>query len=89
MDDVPKIENVKDYAYYARRAQELAESEKAFVTKVSWNVDGYWSSVYEDEGNFGRNFDLWIEINILFNDNKGLNAKIHSLHNLIGVLEAN
>lgn len=32
-------------AYYARRAQELAESQKAFVTAVSRNVNVYRSSV--------------------------------------------
>lgn len=31
---------VKDYSYYARRAQELVESEKSFVAPVSRSVEG-------------------------------------------------
>lgn len=49
---------VKDAAYYARCAQELVDSEKAFVTTISPNIDGYWSSGDEDEGNLGRNLCL-------------------------------
>ena len=34
---------VKDSSFYARKSQELPESEKDFVTTVSRSVDGYWS----------------------------------------------
>lgn len=54
---------VKDFAYYARRAQELAESGKAFVATVSRNVDRYWS--YGDNMDEGRkrNFCLMSRLN--------------------------
>ena len=39
--DIPQKPKIKDSAYYARRAQEMAESEKAFVTTVSRDVEGY------------------------------------------------
>ena len=51
--EVPPKQKVKDSAYYARRAQELAESEKAFVTTMAPQEiecdEGYWSSIYERE----------------------------------------
>ena len=40
---------VKDSAYYAQKAQELAESEKSFVTTVSRDMERYWSSGDDDE----------------------------------------
>ena len=49
---------VKDYTFNARRAQELTTSEKAFITIVSRNVEGYWSSADDDEVRTGRNMCL-------------------------------
>ena len=36
----------------------MAESEKAFVTTVSRDVEGYWSSGDDDDMNNGRNMCL-------------------------------
>nr|KAJ0197101.1 hypothetical protein LSAT_V11C700370380 [Lactuca sativa] len=51
----PKI---KDSAYYACRAQEMAASEKVFITTVTRDVEGYWSSGDEDEVSTGRSMCL-------------------------------
>lgn len=56
--DPPVKPKVMDFAYYDRKAQELAASEKAFVSIVSLNVDGYWSSVDKKEYDGGRNMCL-------------------------------
>ncbi|XP_052621758.1 uncharacterized protein LOC128127334 [Lactuca sativa] len=57
--DAPQKPKIKDSAYYVRKAQELAESEKAFVTTVSRDVEGYWSSGDDDDDVVtGRNMCL-------------------------------
>ena len=45
----PQKPKIKDSTYYARRAQEMAESEKAFVTTLLRDVEGYWSSGDDDD----------------------------------------
>ena len=49
LDDAPQKPKIKDSAYYVRKSQEMDESEKAFVTTVSRDVEGYWSSVDDDD----------------------------------------
>ena len=49
---------IKDSFYYAQKAQEMAENEKAFVTTVSRNVEGYWSPGDDDDMTTGRNICL-------------------------------
>lgn len=61
--DPPKPK-VKDFVYYTRHDQELAESEKAFVDTASWNVYGYWSSGDEKEED-GKNNLCFMERHII------------------------
>ncbi|XP_023770935.1 uncharacterized protein LOC111919603 [Lactuca sativa] len=56
--DAPQKPKIKESAYYVRRVQEMAESEKAFVTTVSRDVEGYWSSRDDDDVTTGRNMCL-------------------------------
>lgn len=60
MANVPKKLKVKDSAYYAYRARELSESEKAFVSTVSRKVYGYLLSGDEGEGKSRRNLCLMV-----------------------------
>ncbi|XP_052622501.1 uncharacterized protein LOC128127835 [Lactuca sativa] len=56
--DAPQKPTVKDSAYYVRKAQETAESEKAFVTIVSRDIEGYWSSGDDEDLVSGKNICL-------------------------------
>ena len=47
--DAPQKPKIEDSAYYVRKAQEMAKSEKAFVTTISIDVEGYWSSGDDDD----------------------------------------
>ena len=58
MAEATQKPKTKDSPYYARRAQELTTSEKAFVTTLSMDGEGYWSSGDEDDVSSGRNMCL-------------------------------
>ena len=53
-----KKPKIKESAYYAHSAQEIATSEKDFIITVSRDVDGYWSFGDEDDVSSGRNMFL-------------------------------
>ena len=50
--------NIKDFAYYACKAQVMVASEKAFVNIVSRNVKEYQSPGDEDDVSTWRNMVL-------------------------------
>ena len=58
MADIPQKLKIKDSTYYAHKAQEMPESEKAFVTTVSRDVEGCWSTGDDDDMTTGRNMCL-------------------------------
>ena len=68
LDDITQKPKIKVSTYYARKAQEMAESEKAFVTIVSRDVEGYWSSGDDDDMTTRRNMCLMVRQTIQFDE---------------------